>query len=158
MNESKMYIKVQLEMRGDKGGLCVKIQFDPSAPNITIQGNNEISWHPTYEEVKFINQVFSLVYSKSMDFDTKYRQVPDARVDSEGSTSTPLSAEHYSKADTVQEESSDKKKGDGLLVSADAETIDQIIKKKKEGEGVILEADENTIVDRVLKKKKREGW
>jgi hypothetical protein len=164
MSEQGIHIKVELEREKDGEGLQVKIQFNPSAPNITINDKHEASWYPTQEEVEFINEVFSLIqhrdaYYYKSGYNTGEMKSEKNPSPSDSNENIQPSHSSTTPAGAAEEGSAiEKKKGDGIIISADADTIDEIIRKKKEAEGIILEADENAIIDRVLKKKKREGW
>ena len=68
-----IFVKLQIEKDENSGELILNIRFDKETPNF-FTDRDVISWCPTIEEIKFVNEAFELI-SKNKDFNQKKMNV-----------------------------------------------------------------------------------
>src|SRR5690606_36471124 len=55
-----IFISLQIQKDTESKGLCLSVQLDRHAPNISL-GNETINWYPTVDEIDFIAEAFELM-------------------------------------------------------------------------------------------------
>jgi hypothetical protein len=164
-----IFISLQIQKDTESKGLCLSVQFDRNAPNISLE-NETIDWCPTVDEIDFIAEAFELIggnttiQRKVMDEPQEIAVPPEEETTEQLHRSSEIRIAPLPNDMTLEEteelDSSRVKKKepeDSIFIQADEKKIDEILKRKKPvvKDDYATDSDEKTIIDRMLKQKKK---
>ncbi len=175
-NNKNISINLQISKNIHDGKLSLNVVFDKNAENFCME-NDVVSWSPTFEEIDFIVEAFSVLSNKKnaeltesapVELDVSEPKVSetDSTFEDEKQNIPKEVAFEPEFTDDEEKDSSTSlkeakvppKMGNQIFVPASSQAIDDALKRKKEEEiddDFIVEASEKAILDKVLKHKKK---
>lgn len=164
-----IFISLQIQKDIESKGLCLSVQFDQNAPNISL-GNETINWYPTVDEIDFIAEAFELIGGNTPIQSSAREEPQEITIPPEDETEEPIHRSSeiriaplpnemtLEEADELNSSRVKKKEPeDSIFIQADEKKIDEILKRKKPvvKDDYATDSDEKTIIDRMLKQKKK---